>query len=122
MARGQLDEALRIRREELPVYEKLGARRDLLVGRTNLAIQLRKRGSAEDLQEAHLLLQRALHDAQQLGLPEASAVKSWLDRTSSELAATTSDPPKRLGPDGALPPAEDVRQSPRAPVRLAPER
>jgi tetratricopeptide (TPR) repeat protein len=38
-ARGQLDEALRIReQEELPVYEKLGDVRSLLVGRTKLAI------------------------------------------------------------------------------------
>ncbi len=33
-ARGQLDEALRIRQEEeLPTYERLGARRDTLVAR-----------------------------------------------------------------------------------------
>jgi len=38
-ARGELDEAPRIRREEqLPVYEKLGDVRSLLVDRANLAI------------------------------------------------------------------------------------
>ena len=40
-ARGQLDEALMIRNEEeLPVYERLGDVRALLVGRANLAIAL----------------------------------------------------------------------------------
>jgi len=56
--RGELDRALRIRcEEELPVYERLGDLRSLLIGRTNVALLLLKRRHGKDLAEAkdHLL-------------------------------------------------------------------
>ncbi len=46
---GELDEALCIRREEeLPVYERLGDVRELIVGHVNLSLMLLKRGREED--------------------------------------------------------------------------
>ena len=58
---GELDEALRIRREEqLPVYEKLGDVRSLLVGRANLAIGCLQRGQQNDREQANALLCLAL--------------------------------------------------------------
>jgi hypothetical protein len=65
-ARGELDEALRIRREEeLPVYERLGDVREQAICRTNIGINYLVRGSA---------LNMALHDAQRLKLPEARLI------------------------------------------------
>lgn len=78
-ARGELEEALRIRREEvLPVCERLGDIRGLLVGRTNLAITLVKRGRAEDRPEIRTLLQQALQDAERLRLPEAATIRGYI--------------------------------------------
>ncbi len=74
-ARGELDEALRIRREEeLPVYERLGDVREQAICRTNIGINYLVRGSAGDRQEALQLLNMALHDAQRLKLPEARLI------------------------------------------------
>ena len=76
-ARGELDEALRIRREEeLPVYERLGDVRSLLVGRTNLAITLLRRGQQGDQPEIGKLLVLALRAARRLRLPEAHEIAS----------------------------------------------
>jgi tetratricopeptide (TPR) repeat protein len=55
-ARGQLDEALRFRMEESPVYEKLGATRDLLVARTKQAVTRLLRDQDGDRGEAFRLL------------------------------------------------------------------
>lgn len=75
-ARGELDEALRIRREEeLPVYEKLGDQRSLLVGRANFALLLLRRRVDSDLDEAQSLLWQAHAVAQGLRLPEASQIE-----------------------------------------------
>ena len=80
-ARGELDEALRIRREEqLPVYEKLGDVRSLLAGRANLVVMLMKRQAAEDLAEAKGLLDQALIDADRLRIPEAEQIRELLAR------------------------------------------
>jgi len=69
-ARGELDEALRIRREEeLPIYERLGDVRELPVGRAKLAITLLKREATGDREEAIPLLHMALDAARQLRLP-----------------------------------------------------
>lgn len=77
-ARGQLDEALRIRREEsLPVYEQLGDVRSLLIGRCNIAAILLERAAAGDRDEAERLLQIAWEAANALGLPEADAIRSF---------------------------------------------
>ena len=80
-ARGQLDEALKIRNEEeLLVYERLGDVRALLVGRANLAIALLTRGRAEDRDEARRLLHLALEldEARRLKLPEAQNIEQIL--------------------------------------------
>jgi tetratricopeptide (TPR) repeat protein len=80
--RGQLDEALHIRRQgELPIYERLGDARALLVGRTNLALNLIARGRPEeDAAEIGSLLAQALADAQRLGLPEAAQIEAIMRR------------------------------------------
>ena len=78
-ARGEVDEALRIRREEqLPVYERLGDVRALLVGRANLALTLLRRGAPGDHAEAVTLLRMALVDARRLRLPEAGQIQQIL--------------------------------------------
>ena len=85
-ARGQLDEALRILTDELlPVYERLGDVRSLLVCRTNIAITLlvrmSQRGDRNDALEANRLLCQALGDAHRLGLPEAAQIQQIVDQT-----------------------------------------
>ena len=66
----------RIRREEqLPVYERLGDVRSLLVGRTNLAINLLKRYAPGDRDEATQLLQLAYAEAVRLKLPDAAQIR-----------------------------------------------
>jgi len=58
--------------EQLPVYEKLGDARGLLVGRAQLAINLIMRNRpAEDASEIRWLLAEALREARRLRLPEA---------------------------------------------------
>ena len=80
-ARGDLDAALRIRREEeLPVYERLGGR-DLVVGRAKLAITLLTRNSAGDREEARGLLCLALAEARRMQLPEAARIEAILQQT-----------------------------------------
>ena len=80
-ARGDLDEALRIRREEqLPVYERLGGR-DLVIGRGNLAITLLTRNTAGDREEARDLLCLALADARRMQLPEVQQIEAILQQT-----------------------------------------
>jgi hypothetical protein len=77
-ARGDLDAALKIRREEqLPVYERLGGR-DLAIGRANLAITLLTRNKAGDREEARGLLCLARADARQMQLPEAARIEAFL--------------------------------------------
>jgi esterase/lipase superfamily enzyme len=101
-ARGQLDEALKIRNEEqLPVYERLGDVRSLLVGRANLAINLLQRGADGDRDEAGRLLALALGDAQRLGLPEASQIE--------QIERTKSGPVSSEGPEQTSLPAEAQR-------------
>ncbi len=74
-ARGEVDEALRIRREEeLPVYERLQSARDLLVCRANIGITYLKRNLAGDREKALEFLNSALQDAQRLNLPEAGQI------------------------------------------------
>lgn len=75
-ARGQLDEALRLRREEeLPVFEQLGDVRSLLVGRTNLALIYLQRNQPGDRDKAAELLRLALSAAEQLRVPEAEQIR-----------------------------------------------
>jgi len=78
-ARGQLDEALRIRQEEeLPTYERLGARRDILVARANIALTLRRRNAPGDRDEAIRLFRLALDDARAMRIPEAGQIEAIL--------------------------------------------
>jgi hypothetical protein len=80
-ARGELDEALRIRtEEELPVYERLGDKRSLLVGQANTAIYLLQRGQKGDQAQAAGLLQQALQAAVEMQLPEAGQILGIMDR------------------------------------------
>ena len=77
--RGQLDDALRIRREEvLPALEQLGDVHALLVGQANLAATLLLTRKPEHLPEARALLLAAEAAARALGLPaELEAIRSW---------------------------------------------
>jgi hypothetical protein len=75
-SRGDLDEALRIRREEeLPFFERLGDVRSLLVCRWWIATILNKRGRPEDRAEIERLLRQALGDARRLRIPEAGQIE-----------------------------------------------
>jgi hypothetical protein len=77
--RDQLDDALRIRRdEELPVYERLGGVRNLLIGQTKLATDLVGRGQVVDTAEVIALLAAALHAARRLRIPEASQISAFV--------------------------------------------
>lgn len=80
-ARGQLDEALNIRQtEQLPVYEKLGDVRSLLVGRAKLAILLWQMDAAVNAGRIQELLCLALNDARRLRIPEAEQIESILEQ------------------------------------------
>ena len=59
------------REEELPVYERLGDMRSLLICRANIGMNYLARGSAGDRHNALQLLNMAFQDAQRLKLPEA---------------------------------------------------
>jgi Tfp pilus assembly protein PilF len=77
--RGKLEEALKIRQEkELPVFQRLGARRELLVAQTNLALTYLKRAQGGDREQARALLQEALQSAEDMGLPEAEKIRETL--------------------------------------------
>ena len=74
--RGELDEALRIlRKEELPVFQRLGDLRARAITKVRMA-QI----SADRHEEAAAeeLLVEALDDAQRLGIPEAESIDSML--------------------------------------------
>ncbi len=76
-----MDEALRIRtQEQLPVYERLGDVRELLVSRANVSIMLLTRNNDGDRQEAERLLHLALAEARRLRLPEAGHIEAILQR------------------------------------------
>jgi hypothetical protein len=73
-ARGDLDEALLIRgQEQLPVYERLGDVRELLICRAKIAMTLMSRKEGGDQEEANTLLCVALA-ARRLGIPEAEQI------------------------------------------------
>ncbi|MEK6608696.1 MAG: hypothetical protein AABZ30_13635, partial [Myxococcota bacterium] len=77
MARGELDEALRIcREEELPVYERLGDVRERLVAQANIALLLLRRARRGDREEASGLLAGARAAAERMRLPEARQIQS----------------------------------------------
>ena len=77
-ARGQLDEALRMRRDEVPIYEALGDQRSLLVGRTQIAVNLVAMHKPEHIPEARALLLAAEAAAVEMKLSrDLAAVRSW---------------------------------------------
>jgi hypothetical protein len=79
LTRGNLDEALRIYREEvLPAFERLGDVRGLLVGRAKVALTLLARKRMEDRKPANELLCAALADARRLRIPEAGQIERIL--------------------------------------------
>jgi tetratricopeptide (TPR) repeat protein len=84
-ARGDLDEALRIRtEEELPVYERLGDVRELLVCRWWLATIHLKRNAGGDREEAARLLRLALAEARRLRIPEAGKIEAFMRASGIE--------------------------------------
>ena len=79
--RGELDEALRIRREEeLPVYERLGDEFALVRTRGNMALWLIKRNAPGDREEAAELLRQAHAAAEKMGIPEAGQIREIQER------------------------------------------
>ncbi|MDC0744102.1 hypothetical protein [Polyangium mundeleinium] len=91
-ARGQLDEALRIRRdEELPHYARTGDVRGLVVGRAEFALTLLARNAPGDREEAARFLLLAHADAERFQLPEAEHIR----KVQQEHGLPTEDPPPR---------------------------
>src|SRR5262249_41509144 len=75
-ARGELDEALRIRREEeLPVYERLGDVFSMVRARGRLALTYLARAHPRDREAAADLPALALRDAERLRIPEAEQIR-----------------------------------------------
>jgi endonuclease III len=80
-ARGELDEALRIRmQEELPVYERLGLVREVIVGRVNIAHVLDQRGRAEDVAQVVEMLFTSLAEAKRYGFAEAEQIEAIIQQ------------------------------------------
>ena len=87
---------MHIRRErELPVYQKLGARHDVLVCEVNIALMLLLRKAPGDREHAVMLLNKARAEATQMKLPEAQQIESF--RSQLNLAPPPS-PPKKSAP------------------------
>ncbi|MFT5471233.1 MAG: hypothetical protein ACI8UO_006366 [Verrucomicrobiales bacterium] len=85
MARGQLDEALRIRQEEeLPVYQRLGDVRSLIVCRVKIAMALAQRGDAEEI-AGHLVW--AHREAKQRGLKETGQIEQIAEQLGVSLTS-----------------------------------
>ena len=81
-ARGEFNEAIHIQKEEaLPLFERIGDVRNLLVGRTNLALSLIMRGYPEDEAEILRLLRWSYQEALRLHLSEAGQIRKILLRT-----------------------------------------
>jgi len=79
-ARGEFDEALRIRREEeLPVFERLGDVRSRAACRNNIAANYLNRNAPGDRQKALDYLHLALADARRLRIPEVAVIEEWIE-------------------------------------------
>jgi esterase/lipase superfamily enzyme/tetratricopeptide (TPR) repeat protein len=109
-ARGQLDEALSYRMQEAPIYERLGAARDLLIAQVEQAITRLHRGADGDRDEARRLLYKARDEARRLKLPEVVQIEQFIEQASFDApppgAASSSEPP------GSEPPLEAVSPGP----------
>lgn len=78
---GDLDEALRIwREEEIPTYEKLGSAADLVTAHTIVSEALLDRGSPGDAEEARRRLATALPLAEKMKLPRVNKIRALLER------------------------------------------
>jgi len=78
-ARGDHHEALRIRlHEQIPTYEELGDLESLVVARTNLAINLIARDAEGDADNARIILEAALSDAEAEELPAAKEIGAYM--------------------------------------------
>lgn len=66
--------------KQLPVYEKLGDVRSLLIGRAKLAVLLWQRDGADAADEVNRLLYLALEVAHRLRIPEAGVIEGFLQR------------------------------------------
>jgi hypothetical protein len=76
--RGDLDEALRIRRAGLEILEKLGDRREILVSQAMMAVYHLARNQSGDRTEAQRLLAAALRAAEEMKLPEAEQIRAFM--------------------------------------------
>ena len=67
-----------MRRDEVPIYEALGDQRSLLVGRTQIAVNLVAMHKPEHIPEARALLLAAEAAAVEMKLSrDLAAVRSW---------------------------------------------
>ncbi len=82
-----------LQQEELPVYERLGDVRELVVCRTKLAIMLLQRGRGEDAQSAIEHLLWSFEAARQRGLAETQQIAAILQQLlpQSELPVSPKD-------------------------------
>jgi hypothetical protein len=80
-ARGELDEAIRIRMQEvLPVFERLGDVREVIVARVNTALVLAQRGRAEDVAQFPEMLSTSLAEAKRYGFAEAEQIEAIIQQ------------------------------------------
>jgi hypothetical protein len=96
-ARGELDAALRIRtEEELPVYERLGDVRELLVCRAKIALTLLALDAvhprSENRARANKLLCLALSEARRLRIPEGAQLEEILREASMTCERDLAEP------------------------------
>jgi hypothetical protein len=81
-ARGELDKALDIQQQEqLPVYERLGDVRELLLCRTKIAVLLHEMDTETNKEDIEQQLYLALADAQRLKLPGET---EWIEGIMKE--------------------------------------
>lgn len=76
-ARGQFDEALRIRKQvQMPAYERLGDLRTRALTQAKIGLQILDASDGDAGDDARALLQAAWSDLSRLGLPEAADLAS----------------------------------------------
>jgi hypothetical protein len=82
-ARGELDKALEIRQqEELPVFERLGDVRELLLCRAKIAVLLHEMNTEANKERINELLRLALADAKRLKLPGET---EWIENIMKDM-------------------------------------
>ena len=83
---GDLDKAIQVREEQLPLYEQAGDLRGLVIARTQLALAYRQRDGDDDREKASKLLQSALKDADALHMPESETIRGLVREGEADLA------------------------------------